>query len=133
MLAIERWDMSCQCALSSEKATCILGPIKSSVASRMRKGILPLMRPHLEHCIQLCGSQNRKDMELLELLQRRAMKMIGGMEHLLHDERLRELGLYCLIDGHAPSFVAQQRRQQQWELVGLLQFSVLQYLTRTCS
>lgn len=45
--------------------------------------------------------------------------MTGGMEHLSYEERLRELGHYCLIDGHAPSVVAHQRRQQQCELVGL--------------
>ena len=61
--------------LAAQKASHILGSIKRSIASR-REVILPFLSPHLEHSIQLWGPQHRKDMDLLERVQRRATKMI---------------------------------------------------------
>ncbi|GAB0199159.1 cAMP-dependent protein kinase inhibitor alpha [Grus japonensis] len=75
VLIDEKLNMSWQCALAAQKATRVLGCIPSSVTSRSREGILPLysalVRPHLEYCVQLWGPQHRRDMELLERVQRR--------------------------------------------------------------
>ena len=70
--------MSQQCALTAQKANCVLGCIKRSVASRAREGILPLysalVRPPLQCCVQLWGHQHQKDTDLLEWGQRRPQR-----------------------------------------------------------
>ena len=98
-------DISQQCAFTAEKTNCILGCIKISLSSRLQEGILPLyyalVNPHLEYCFQIWSPQYKTDIDLLEHTQKRATKMIHGMEHFYKDW-LRELGLFSLREEKAP-------------------------------
>ncbi|CAM5145823.1 unnamed protein product [Natator depressus] len=91
---------SMQCAAAVKKANGMLGIIKKWIENKMDNTLLPLyksvVRPHLEYCVQMWPPHLKKDTLALEKVQKRATKMIRGLERVPYEERLKRLGLFIL-------------------------------------
>ncbi|KAK4829271.1 hypothetical protein QYF61_002663 [Mycteria americana] len=89
MLVDSRVNMSQQCAQAAKRAKCILGCIKHSITSQSKDVIIllysALVQPHLEYCVQFCAPQFTKDVKVLKCIQRRATKLLKGLEGISYD------------------------------------------------
>lgn len=77
-------------------ANSLLGYVRP-VTSRSAEEIIPLcsalVMPQLEYWVHFWAPKCERDMDILEKVQQR---MIMGLEHLSHEERLREQRLFNL-------------------------------------
>ncbi|KAK4825667.1 hypothetical protein QYF61_001490 [Mycteria americana] len=110
ILVDEKLDMSWQCVLAAQKASCILGFIKRSVASRSREGILPLYSA-LVRPPRGTASSLQEGHGPVGAGPEEATKMVRGLEHLSCEDRLRELGLFSL-----------EKRRLQGDLIAAFQY-----------
>jgi ribonucleases P/MRP protein subunit RPP40 len=92
--------VSKQCRIAAKKGYQILGLIYRTFVSKNKNIIIKLykslVRPHLDYCIQAWRPYLKKDIEVLEGVQRRATRMIVECKDMEYDERLRSSGLTTL-------------------------------------
>ena len=80
-----------QCRIAASKGNQILGMIRRNITYKDKGLIVPLYkaigRPHLEYCMHAWRPYLRKDIDMLDKIQRRATKLIPGLRDLSHEER----------------------------------------------
>ena len=83
---------SSQCIKIVKTANQILSTIKRMFTFKTKDNLLQLykclVRPKLEYCMQVWNPYLKKDIDLLEGVQRRATKMILGYKHYCYEDRL---------------------------------------------
>ena len=83
-----------QCGIAAAKGNQILGLTRRNIVYKEKELIIPLYkRPHLEYCIQAWRPYRKKDIDMLERVQRRATKIIPKLRNISYEMRLKECGL----------------------------------------
>ena len=107
---------STQCAKAATKGNQVLGQMARAFHFRDSVNWIQLytkyVRPHLEYCVQAWSPWKVTDIDLLEAVQKRAVRMVSGLHGLTYEEKLKELKL--------PSLVARRKRGdmlQVWKVL----------------
>ena len=89
-----------QCQEATGRARCELGKISKCFHFRDKKVFLRLymqfVRPHLEFSASVWSPWNQTDIDLLENVQKQAIRMISGLRSTSYEDKLKEIGLWTL-------------------------------------
>ena len=89
-----------QCKQMAKRANIILGQICRAFHFRDRHIFIKLykryVRVHLEYCSPAWAPWQAGDIEILERVQRRAVRMVSGLKGKNYEQRLAEIGLDTL-------------------------------------
>ena len=91
---------SAQCAAAALNANRLVGQMSRAFTYRNKDTWIKLykvyIRPHLEYAVQAWSPWTKKDIECLENVQRRVVKMTSGLRSLTYEDRLIELDIQSL-------------------------------------
>jgi Reverse transcriptase (RNA-dependent DNA polymerase)/Endonuclease-reverse transcriptase len=83
-----------QCVSAVKKANSVLGMIKRNIHFKSRDVVIrlykSLVRPRLEYCVQAWSPHLRKDIDMIERVQRRATKLIEGYREFSYEDRFKK-------------------------------------------
>ena len=92
--------VSVQCGIATSKGNQILWLIRRTIMYKEKQLFVPLYKPivrtHLEYCIQAWRPYRKKDIDKLEIIKRRATKMIPELRDISYESRLLQCGLTTL-------------------------------------
>ena len=99
-----------QCTESARRANAVLGQISRAFHYRNKYTFIDLykqyVRPHLEFAVPAWSPWTQGDREVLEKVQRRAVRMVSGLRGTTYEEKLAEIGILTL-----------EERRLQYDLV----------------
>ena len=88
-------------ATKINKANAIMGLIRRSFSfldgETFKKLYSSFVRPHIEYASTIWSPHYRKHIRMIENVQIRATKYVGGMKDLSYEERLKKLDLPTLL------------------------------------
>ena len=100
IIVAQTLKFSSQCVAAAKSANKTLGMINRTFVNKDKEVMLrlyqTLVRPKLEYCVQAWRPYFRKDIDLLEKVQKRATRLIISNKGLTYGERLKNLGLTTL-------------------------------------
>jgi hypothetical protein len=89
-----------QCREAAGRANVVLGQISRAFHFRDKLTFVKLykqyVRPHLEFAVPAWSPWTLGDKEMLEKIQRRAVRMVSGLQGRTYEDRLQELGMISL-------------------------------------
>jgi len=96
----ENGKVSLMCQTAANKGNWVLGIIKRNFIARDKYLLTKLyrtyVRPHLEYAIQAYSPSYMKDVNILESVQKRFIRLVRGLEATNYEDKLKELNLTTL-------------------------------------
>ena len=97
MLVHQSLKPSLQCSRAAEKADQVLGQLSRAVTYRDKQTFLKLyrvyVRPNLKYVVSSWCPWLQADKEMLEKVQRRAIKMVSNFQARNYEDNLKEAGM----------------------------------------